>query len=586
MSGPLDGVGLHLVDNLAALDEARRWAGERRPVLCVDTESGGLDPHRSRHRLTQLGDLRHGWAFPPGWFGAANEIISSYTGRIGFFNSPYDWRVLLHQDGLAPRWERTDDAQAAGHIINNSLVNKLKPRAAMEVDPRAMAGEQLLKEGMRANHWTWDTVPATWQPYWMYGALDPVLTAWMLDKYMPQVLASWAPSYDLDMAYARLCANMMSAGMMIDQPYIHERVAEVETYAAKVIRWLAAEWGISSPGSNEQVGRALEGAGVPILYRTPTGLPRCDKDTLKLYAAQFPHAAPLIQAIQGAVKSGKITKLLGKFIELAGTDGLVHYSIHPTGAMATSRSSVTDPAMQTFDRDVPMIRGSFVPRPGHVFISIDADQIEARLVAHCSGDEAMIGDFIEADATGGHFFLTMASKIYGESITKKDPRYTWTKNATYAQFYGSGLEKAAVTAGISVEQMRPVYEGLRTQYPRTRQWSNMVINRAKRMRGKPFTTTLLGRRLYGQRGSEYALVDYTIQGSAAEILKQGAVRVDAAGYGSLLRLPIHDELLLEVAAADAADVLHDVTRILTDREHYAVPLTWSGGILDTRWVKT
>jgi DNA polymerase I len=586
VSGPLDNVTLHLVDSMDTLDQCRRWLGQPREVLCADTESGGLNPHFHRHRLTQLGDLGDGWAFGPQWFGAANEMLRRYTGRLGFFNAPYDHRVFAVQDGLALPWAQIDDAQAAGHIIDSGRVNKLKPRAAAEIDPRAMAGEHLLADGMRKQHWTWDTVPETWGPYWMYGALDPVLTAHLLHKYMPAVLAQFGPSYDLDMAYARLCANMMTAGMMIDIPYIHQRTSEVQGWAAEATRWLAAEHGITSPSSNEQVGLALERAGVPIVYRTAGGKPEIKKDTLALYAAQYPHAAGLIQTITGAAKAGKITTLLGRFIESADSDGVVHYSIHPTGAMRTSRSSVTDPAMQTFDRDVPMIRGSYRPRPGNVFITIDADQIEARLVACLSGDPQMINDFNEADRTGGHFFLTMASKIYREPIGKKDKRYTMTKNATYAQFYGSGLEKAAITAGVSVEQMRPVYDGLRTLYPETKRWSNRVINRAKRQRGRPSTTTLLGRRLYGDRGKEYALVDYTVQGSAAEFLKAGAVRCDAAGLGPFMRLPIHDELLFECPAGQAADVLHVATEALTDRANYQVPFTWSGNILDERWVKT
>ena len=127
--------------------------------------------------------------------------------------------------------------------------------------------------------------------------------------------------------------------------------------------------------------------------------------------------------------------------------------------------------------------------------------------------------------------------------------------------------------------MRPVYDGLRTLYPGTKQWSNRVINRAKRQRGRPYTTTLLGRRLYGDRGKEYALVDYTVQGSAAEFLKQGAVRCDAAGLGPFMRLPIHDELMFECPAEQAKDVLHVATEALTDRTNYQVPFTWSGNIL-------
>ncbi len=892
MGNALDQVrGLYLVDSMAMVEQCRRWAAGRRDVpLCVDTESGGLSTYRSRHRLTQLGDKHYGWAFPPEWFGAANEIITRYDGRIGMFNSPYDWRVLGNQDGLTPRWERTDDAQTAGHIFDSLRINKLKQRAAHDVDARASRGEQMMKDGMRRHHWTWDTVPATWQPYWCvpddteiltrdgwkkhdqiadgdetlgysdghlewteikgaarfedaplvrlgnsywatectpnhrwlieknknlalrplvnawktkdttrliisapaiggsssltpgeasvlawvlsdghahwqrpvtqtspiaqviqseskfadgirdllraehayvserpvsggcisfyvkasyfqrawdksglrdhdlshlvmslssearhawlatwmlaegttgrnvitqnrgakldalalciylegmtplitdhgdrcarirmssrqptpqktkitdagrgrvwcpvtglhtwtardrngniyvtgntYGALDPVLTAWMLDKYLPVVRAQFAASYDLELAYARVCANMMDAGMMVDIPYIHDWAARVTAWTAQAAGWLRDRYGITSVNSASQLEAALNAAGVPTGNRTPTGKAATDKETIELYAALYPHAADLLKTILWARKGEKITgTYLAKFIELAD-DSVIHYSIHPTGARRTGRSSVTDPAMQTYDRDIPMVRGCFVPRPGNVFISIDADQIEARLVAHFSRDQRMITDFLEADRSGGHFFLTMASKIYREEITRKDPRYTMTKNATYAQFYGSGLEKAAATAGVSVEQMRPVYEGLRTLYPDVGVMMNRIVRENKRKGHRPQIRTLTGKRLYGDPGREYALVDYKIQGSAAEVLKWGIVQLDAAGLGPFLRLPIHDEILMECPAGQAEDVLRVSSGILTDRQSFSVPLTWSGSVLSGRWRKT
>lgn len=585
--GVLDQVTVHLVDNLAELDECRRWAGSQlQGTLCADTESAGYKPHTDAHRLTQIGDMRHGWAFPPGWFGACNQILQQYTGRIGFFNSPYDHQVLAVNDGLHLDWARIDDAQLAGHIADSVRVNALKPRAAIEIDSRANQGEKLLKEGMRKQGWTWATVPVDFRPYWAYGALDPVLTSWLLEKFSPAVAQAPA-AYDLELAYARLCAGMMTAGMMIDIPYINEQISAITAWNAHATAWLRDMWGVTSVRSAEQVEQALNRAGVPTLVRTATGLAATDKDTMAMYQAAYPHAAELITALRGAKKADDIIgKCLSKFLALASPDGVMHYSIHGTGAQRTGRSSVTDPPMQTFDRDVPIIRGSYVPRPGWVFVTIDADQIEARLAAHFSGDRQMIADFLEADRMGASFFLIMAGKIYGQQITKKDPRYTTTKNATYAQIYGSGLDTAAATAGITVEQMRPAYDGMRQLYPGLGRMMNQLINVNKRKGQRPQVRTLTGKTLYADRGKEYALVDYKIQGSAAEIMKYGGIALDAAGLGPYLRLSIHDEWLMECPAAEAEAVLREATRVLTDRTSFSVPLTWSGSILPTRWAKT
>lgn len=587
-SGPLDGVQLHVVDSLERLWECARWASERREgPLFFDTESGGLSPYKHRHRMTQLGDLHHGWAFDArGWGGAATEILQRYEGELGAHNSPYDNRVLELHAGFTPRWERTHDTLLGGHIIDSVRTAALKPRAAMDIDPRALAGEAAMEAGMAAQGWTWDTVPMTYLPYALYGAADPVLAAHLFRKWGGELTGRFRPSYELERATARICAQMMNAGLLIDRPYIQAQIDEMMIFYGQMMDWLAHRYGRDfSINSNERVMRVLNDYGVPTLVTTDGGQPSISKDTLKMYATAFPDQAQLIAAIARVRKTdGVVNKYLRKFLTMADGD-VMHYQIW-TSRARTTRMSVTDPPMQTYDRDEPAVRGSYVPRPGCVFISIDADQIEARLAAHVSQDARMIADFHHADETGQSFFVIMASKIYAEDITKKDPRYTWTKNATYGQIYGAGLDKAAKTAGVPVEQMRPVYMGTQHLYPALPACMNSIIRQAKQSGGRPQTSTIGGHRLYADRGHEYALFNYKIQGSAAEIMKRGLVALDAGGFGSLLRLPVHDEILLECPREDARDVLEAATRILTDRTNFAVPITWSGNILEERWRKT
>jgi hypothetical protein len=69
-------------------------------------------------------------------------------------------------------------------------------------------------------------------------------------------------------------------------------------------------------------------------------------------------------------------------------------------------------------------------------------------------------------------------------------------------------------------------------------------------------------------------------------MKYGGVKLDAAGLGDMLRLSMHDEWMLECPAEDAADVLRTATEVLTDRESFRIPITWSGSILPTRWIKS
>lgn len=587
VSTPLDHVTVRVISSMADLDGFRAWLGQRREgPLFFDTESGGLSPFRDRHRLTQIGDLWTGWVFLPGWFGAANEALTAYRGELGAHNVSYDWRVLSVNQGIQLPWSRLHDTSLAGHICDSLRLAGLKPRATVEVDPRAMAAEELLAAGMAKNRWNWDTVPYSYPPYLAYAGLDPCLAAHLWSRFGPQVMGKWRRSYDLEMATARICTNMMMAGMMIDVPYVRATIAQIEQYMARSVPWLRDSYGIESVESNEQVGSALNRAGVPTLKWTNTGKPAIDKDTLKMYAAEFPHAAQLIQTIAWTRKSGAVSgRYLQKFLDLRDADDVIHYSIHTCQAI-TSRQSVTDPPMQTYDRDVPVVRGSFIPRPGHVFVTIDADQIEARLTAHATGDRNLIGDFIEADRVGAKFFILSAERIFHEKIAKSDPRYTHTKNSFYGQEYGAGLEKAAATAGVPVEQMRPVYDGIAQRYPGVGKLMQRLISQ-NRYASRPVVRTLVtGRELGVRRSKLYAGLNTLIQGSAAEVLKTKQIELDAAGLGPFLRLDVHDEILMEVPRELAQEVLHTAEQILTDRANFAVPITWSGDILEERWRKT
>jgi DNA polymerase I len=583
--GVLDQVRLHHVTDLATLDEFRRWIGGRLDgPLSADTESDGLAFHRDRHRMTQVGDKRDGWAFPPGWFGAVNEILMRWTGVINFYNSPYDWLVLNCQDGISIPWSRIGDGQLLAHLADSAAILNLKSRAAKDIDPSALVYDRQLAEAFRKQGWGWATVPDDFPLYWMYGAMDPVLNSHLVDKHLPVVRANFGPSYDVEIGYARICAAMMRAGMMTDIPYIEGWMARIDAWNNEAMAWLRGEWGISSVESNATVGQALMDAGICCLRRTGSGMVSIDKDSLEHYAAHHPEQAPLLRAIRGARKAQAINgRYLQKFLDMAD-DGVIHYSIHSVGAQRTGRSSVKSPPMQTFDRDIPIIRGAFRPRPGHCFISWDANQIELRFAAHFSGDRQLLADIAHCDATGESFFLNFAERIYGQ-IEKADPRYTTTKNTVYATIYGSGEDTAAATAGISLGEIRPIYEGFKTQYPELARMMTQIISGAKRKGYRPQVRTWMGRVLFADWDKAYSLVDYKIQGSAAEFLKTAVLRMDAHGYGHLLRLTAHDELLAEVPIGDAQDVLRAGTEIMTDRESFRLPITWDGKIMTERWVK-
>lgn len=243
--------------------------------------------------------------------------------------------------------------------------------------------------------------------------------------------------------------------------------------------------------------------------------------------------------------------------------------------------SITDPALQTLPRDDLVVRGAFVPRAGHVFISCDYDQVEARLAAHFSADPGLIEAFRIADSPGGRdFFSTIATELFQEEVAKKDRRRQMVKNMTYARLFGAGLGQMARTAGVTEAQMLPVRDAFNARYPGLERMDSEIMGEAHSIGG---IMTPLGRFLPVTKGREYPAVNYKIQGHAAEVLKRSMIDAESTGLGDWMVLPVHDELLFEVPQDQAEDACTAIRKVMENRTDYRVPLTCKPVIMRERW---
>lgn len=589
-NSPLSNVELHFVDSLEEAENMARWLGERHgnSPIGLDTESGGLFPYRSRCRLIQLGDMVHGWAVPVHWFGAAYQLINSYTGDFVLHNSSYDWQVLKEQCGVDIPFHRMHDSMAAAHLMDPERPKGLKPLADRLVDPRASSSQYLLHDGMAKQGWTWDTVPYSFDPYWIYSALDPVLTCHIWSK-IGKAATLYPEPYDIERSAIRFTAQMSRRGVLLDMDYVDSKIAELQEYQEKAHKWLAKTYGIDSVGSSRQIANALKGLDIDIRFFTATGQPQMDKDALLFYMNQEPDSEELIRTVRGCRKAEKmVSTYFQNFKGLVADDGRLHCAIHPCAAK-TSRMSITDPALQTLPTDDKLVRGAIIADPGSTLISCDFNQVEMREAAHFSGDENLIETFRKADAPGGKaFFLQVAEDIFGEEISKLDKRYGLTKNVGYGYLFGAGLEKMAKTAGVTQDQMAPVREAFLSRYPGLEVMSRKIIQEGRDNAsedGHPYVLTPTGRKLTVDPGKEYVLVNRMIQGHAAEILKIAGTQLEAADLMDMCLLPIHDEFLLQAPIEDAEQVKRDVETHMGFPTQYKVPLNADAEILGPRWVK-
>jgi DNA polymerase-1 len=575
---PLANVQLHLVDTIDKAFAFKQWLGERREVLGVDTETAGLRPHADRLRLVQFGDLNTGWAVPwDDWAGVAKEALSMYEGQLVMHNSPFDSRFLhLNADWEVP-WHRIDDTMTQAHIEDPTRPKALKNLASRHVDPKAAAGQSLLNDTMKANGWTWDTVPWKHPHYWVYGALDPVLTAHVHHKLRPRITAIGAEAaYDLEMACMRVCTNMMLRGAHVDVAYCRDKATQLRSWAQECRTWLSAYYGIDNATSNAQVLACLQREGVVFTKMTASGKSfALDKEVLE----SIDH-----EVAEQVLKIRRAEKIAGTYLENfvnLSIDGVIRCNINTMGAR-TGRMSITDPALQTLQRDDPTVRRGIIPSPGNVILSCDADQIEMRLSAHFSQDQGLIDAFgVDED-----FFCEVASRLFEERIYKGDKRRQITKNTAYGRLYGAGTTTIARTAKVTPQVAEAFIQRFDHQFPGLGRLMDQLMTEGRQHyldEGTSYIVTPLGRRLpvAGQR--EYALLNYKIQGHAAEVLKKGLVDCDAAGLGPYMLFPVHDEIVADVPTNDALEVRHLIEGTLNDHDTYRVPITWSAEIFKDRW---
>lgn len=578
----LGDVDLHLVSSIDEAVQFKVWLGRQRDVLAIDTETSGLSWFDERLRLVQFGDHDAGWAIPwDRWGGVALEALERYDGQITMHNARFDTHFLEHHGKIKLDHGRIDDTRVMAHILDPDGPTGLKPLAARLVDQRAANASYVLDEAMQLQKWTWATVPIDFEPYWMYGALDCVLTAHLWEQLAPQVMR-YHEAYELEMAVAWVVLNMETRGFRIDVPYTEARYREFMAYVDQVKTWGQEAYGINL-GSTKQVTQRLLEDGVVLEKTTPKGAYALDEEVL----LDLRDAHPLAMTVLGMRKMQKLaTTYLENFLELH-RDGVVRARVNTLGAR-TARMSVDTPALQTLPRDAVAnpaaitVRNCFVASPGHRLVLCDFQQIEQRLMAHFSHDPGMIAAF----ASGDDVFTVMAQRIFNDpTITKKDERRQHCKNAAYAKAYGAGVAQFARTAGVGLEAGKLFLEAYDREFPGVRSFQ-MQVERVARERlateGEAYVTTPTGRRQPADDGRLYTLVNYLIQCTAAEVLKRKIVDLDLAGLGEYLVLPVHDEVILDVPNEYVNDAARLVVDTMTDRTSFDLPLTVDLDVVD-RW---
>ena len=384
---------------------------------------------------------------------------------------------------------------------------------------------------------------------------------------------------ELEMPVAATLAEMEDAGIAVDEAVLIARETELDarvTHAAEAAYTAAGhELNLSSPKQLQTV--LFDELDMPRTRRTKTGYTTDAEALAGLYAkTSHPFLAGLLEH-RDAIKLRQTVEGLRRAI---GADGRIHTTFQQTIA-ATGRLSSTDPNLQNIPartEEGRRIREAFVVGRGYeCLLTADYSQIEMRIMAHLSGDEALI----EAFRSGEDLHRYVAALVHDIDVgAVTDAQRSRIKAMSYGLAYGLSAFGLARRLGIDSAEAVALRQAYFDRFGKVHDYLEGVVERA---RVDGWTETILGRRRYLpdltsdnrrlREMAERAALNAPIQGSAADIIKKAMIDVaDAlagAGASSRVLLQIHDELLLEVAPGDA----DEVERIVRDKMGRAVELS-------------
>lgn len=563
----LPSLEINLVDSVAEAQRFLSWLGERRPALAVDTETTGLE-WDAQVRLVQFGDGASAWAVPAlRWRGVAEEGLAAVRDAgvpVVMHNAQFDMHRLVQNGYPAPAFRNVEDTQVLARLHAPLQPAGLKRLCSRLFGREAVAGQALLDEGMRKNRWTWATVPDTFPPYWQYGALDTSLTALAFERLAPLVPRS---IYDREMAVLEIMYGAEQRGMRVDPDYTSALLAEWQEEAQTLLA-LLQEQGIPNPSSNADVTSALRAAGWEPEEFTDTGLPRLDKAVLSALSGRYGELALPLLRYRRLVKW--CSTYLERFLQDRDADDRLHPNIQ-TLAARTGRMSIRNPALQTLPSKEASIRNCVIPSEGSVLYAIDFSQIEMRMMAHFSGDPGLSDALRSEDLHA--FCASLAYNVPLASVSKA--QRSIAKNTNFARLYGAGPARIAQTAGVPVEDVKGYMTAFDSRFPGVSAFIDGVQRTAKiRLadEGEPYVQTSGGRRLTGDPDKIYALTNYLIQGSAADVFKSAVIAVDNAGLGEFIVCPIHDEILFDFPKGEAEHLAKEAQTAMEDHTSFSVPL--------------
>ncbi|MDI2126259.1 DNA polymerase I [Yinghuangia seranimata] len=397
---------------------------------------------------------------------------------------------------------------------------------------------------------------------------------------------------DMELPLLTVLARMERVGIAADRDHLDRLEAQFGAAVKQATEQAHGAVGRDfNLGSPKQLQEILFGElNLPKTKKIKTGY-TTDADALVWLATQpgIPEPAQdLLTALLRHRDQSKLRVTVEGLIKTVTEDGRIHTTFHQTVA-ATGRLSSSDPNLQNIPirtDEGRQIRSSFVVGDGYEgLLTADYSQIELRIMAHLSGDEALIDAF----ASGEDLHNTVASAVFEVPRDRVDAEMRRKiKAMSYGLAYGLSAFGLSQQLDITPEEARKLMANYFERFGGVRDYLRAVVDEARQT---GYTETVFGRRRYlpdltsdnrqRREMAERMALNAPIQGSAADIVKVAMLGVDKAltdgGFGSRILLQVHDELVLEIAPGERAAVEALVRREMAGAYPLRAPLDVSVG---------
>ncbi len=562
--------------------------------FCFDTETTGFDLFNDRIvGLSIAVEPHEAWYIPinPADEAAYVALLKPLFENEGIAkigqNIKFDYMVL-RQLGIEVRG-RLYDTMILHYLLDPESRHNMNALAERYLNYRPIEIESLIGRGVR--QLTMDMIPV--ERVCEYAAEDADITLQLKQHLYPLVEEQGVATlyHTIEEPMIRVLADIELAGVRIDSEALAHYAVELNRKLAELEAEVRAEAGepTLNINSTRQLGEVLFGklriAEKPKMTKTKQFC--TDEEYLQSFASEH-------RIVRQVLEYRGVKKLLSTYVEalpqlVNRTTGRIHTSFNQA-VTATGRLSSTNPNLQNIpvrDELGRRIREAFIPSDEeHLLLSVDYSQVELRLMAHLSGDEALI----EAFAHGEDIHAATAARLFGKPIaevTGEERRRA--KTANFGIIYGISAFGLSQRLEIPRKEAKELIDGYFRSYPKVREYMDQAVAQA---REKGYVETIFGRRRYLNdiasrnavaRGvAERNAINAPIQGSAADVMKIAMVEVHRRfreeGIRSQVILQVHDELVIDLLRSEQEQVVRIVTESMEGAAQLKVGLIADAGI--------